>query len=100
LSKGGPKQGKRQRHALEQIIRRLRTAEQMLSEGKTICEAAKALRSPSRPCTGWRNQYSGMKADVAKRLEELEKENRDLQTDRGRPGTRHPRLQGNRQGKL
>jgi hypothetical protein len=32
MGKGGPKQVKRQRHTLEQIIRKLRTAEQMLSE--------------------------------------------------------------------
>jgi hypothetical protein len=34
MGKGGPKQVKRQRHTPEQIIRKLRTAEQMLSEGK------------------------------------------------------------------
>jgi hypothetical protein len=43
MGKGGPKQVKRQRHSPEQIIRKLRTAEQMLSEGKTIGETAKAL---------------------------------------------------------
>lgn len=34
---------KRQRHRPEQIIRKLRIAEQMLSEGKSVGEAAKAL---------------------------------------------------------
>src|SRR3712207_9156726 len=30
----------------------------------------------------WRNQYAGMKADDAKRLRELERENRELKQDR------------------
>jgi transposase-like protein len=43
MGKGGAKQVKRQRHRPEQIIRKLRIAEQMLSEGKSVGEAAKAL---------------------------------------------------------
>jgi putative transposase len=78
MGKGGPKQVKRQRHNPEQIIRKLRTAEQMLSEGKTIGEAAKALEVSEQTLHRWRNQYGGMKADDAKRLKELEKENREL----------------------
>ena len=34
---------KRRRHTPEQIIRKLREAERLLGEGKTIPEAAKAL---------------------------------------------------------
>ena len=66
---------KRQRHSPEQIIRKLRTAEQMLSEGKTAGEAAKALEVSEQTLHRWRNQYGGMKADDARRLKELETEN-------------------------
>jgi putative transposase len=69
---------KRQRHTPEQIIRKLRTAEQMLSEGKAIGEAAKALEVSEQTLHRWRNQYGGMKAADVKRLKELEKENREL----------------------
>ncbi len=69
---------KRQRHTPEQIIRKLRAAEQMLSEGKTPGEAAKALEVSEQTLHRWRNQYGGMKAGDVKRLKELEKENREL----------------------
>jgi putative transposase len=69
---------KRRRHTPEQIIRKLREAERMLGEGKTIPEAAKALEISENTYHRWRNQYGGMKADDAKRLKELERENRQL----------------------
>jgi putative transposase len=78
MGKGGPKQVKRQRHTPEQIIRKLRTAEQMLSEGKTVGKAAKELGVSEQTFHRWRNQYGGMKADDAKRLKELERENGQL----------------------
>ncbi len=69
---------KRRRHTPEQVIRKLREAERMLSEGKTIPEAAKALEISEQTFHRWRNQYGGMKADDAKRLKELERENARL----------------------
>ena len=62
----------------EQIIRKLREAERMLGEGKTIAEAAKELGISEQTYHRWRNQYGGMKADDAKRLKELERENATL----------------------
>jgi transposase-like protein len=69
---------KRHRHTPEQIIRKLREAERMLGEGKTIPEAARELQISENTYHRWRNQYGGMKADDAKRLKELERENRQL----------------------
>jgi len=69
---------KRRRHTPEQVIRKLREADGMLSEGKTIAEAAKALGVSEQTYHRWRNQYGGMKADGAKRLKELERENTRL----------------------
>jgi putative transposase len=69
---------KRRRHTPEQIIRKLREAERMLGEGKTISEAAKELGISEQTYHRWRNQYGGMKADDAKRLKELERENSTL----------------------
>ena len=69
---------KRRRHAPEQIIRELREAERMLGEGKTIPEAAKELGISEQTYHRWRNQYGGMKANDAKRLKELERENATL----------------------
>ena len=69
---------KRRRHTPEQIIRKLREAERLLGEGKTIPEAAKDLGVSEQTFHRWRNQYGGMKADDAKRLKELERENATL----------------------
>ena len=69
---------KRRRHTPEQVIRKLREAERMLGEGKTIPEAATELGISEQTYHRWRNQYGGMKANDAKRLKELERENQQL----------------------
>ena len=69
---------KRRRHTPEQIIRKLREAERMLAEGAEVPEVAKALEVSEQTFHRWRNQYGGMKADEAKRLRELERENASL----------------------
>ncbi len=69
---------KTSRHTPAQIIRKLRDAERLLGEGKTIAEVAKALEISEQTFHRWRNQYGGMKADDAKRLKELERENQSL----------------------
>ncbi len=69
---------KRRRHTPEQIIRKLREAERLLGEGKTVPEVTKALEVSEQTFHRWRNQYGGMKADDVKRLKELERENQVL----------------------
>ncbi len=69
---------KAKRHTPNQVIRKLREAELMLAEGKSIAEVAKALEVSEVTFHRWRNQYGGMKADDAKRLKELERENQRL----------------------
>ncbi len=66
---------KRKRHSPEQVIRKLRDADRMLSEGKEIGVVCQALEVSEATFHRWRNQYGGMKADEAKRLKELEIEN-------------------------
>jgi putative transposase len=78
MGKGGPTQVKRRKHTPEQIIRKLRAAEQMLSEGKQISEVARALEVSEQTFHRWRNTYGGMKASDVKRLKELERENGQL----------------------
>jgi len=69
---------KRKRHGPDQIIRKLRESEQMLSEGRTIAEICQRLEVSEQTFHRWRNQFGGMKGDDAKRLKELEIENRRL----------------------
>ena len=69
---------RRKRHTPEQIIRKLREADAMLSAGKTIGQVAQALEVSEQTYHRWLNQYGGMKAEEAKRLKELEEENKRL----------------------
>jgi putative transposase len=69
---------KRKKHTPEQIIRKLREADTMLSAGKTIGQVAQTLEISEQTFHRWRNQYGGMKAEEAKRLKELETENKRL----------------------
>jgi len=69
---------KGRRHTPEQIVRKLREVERLVGEGQTIAEAAKQVEVSEQTYHRWRNQYGGMKADDAKRLRELERENARL----------------------
>ncbi|MFQ5463992.1 MAG: IS3 family transposase [Phycisphaerae bacterium] len=69
---------KRKRHSPDQIIRKLREAEGHLSAGMVIAQACQKLEISEQTFHRWRNQYGGMKANDAKRLKELEIENRRL----------------------
>jgi putative transposase len=69
---------KRTRHTPEQVIRKLRDADRMLAEQKSIAEIAKELGVSENTYHRWRNQFGGMKADDVKRLKELERENQRL----------------------
>jgi transposase-like protein len=69
---------KRTRHTPEQVIRKLRDADRLLAEQKSIAEIAKELGVSENTYHRWRNQYGGMKADDVKRLKELERENQRL----------------------
>ena len=50
----------------------------MLAAGKTIGQVVQALEMSEQTFHRWRNQYGGMKAEEAKRLKELEQENKRL----------------------
>ena len=69
---------KRRRHTSEQVIRKLREADRLLAKGKTVEEVARHLEVSEQTLHRWRAQYGGMKADDAKRLRELERENGQL----------------------
>jgi putative transposase len=78
MGRGGQRKMKQRRHTPEQVIRKLAEGEKLLAEGKTIEEVARHLEISDQTWHRWRNQYGGMKADDAKRLKELEKENARL----------------------
>lgn len=69
---------KTKRHSAEQIIRKLREADTMLSAGKSVGEVIQKLGVSEQTYYRWKQQYGGMKAEEAKRLKEFEVENARL----------------------
>jgi hypothetical protein len=69
---------RRKRHSPDQIVRKLRDADAMLTAGKDLAAVLQALEVPESTYTRWRSQYGGMKAEEAVRLKKLEDENRRL----------------------
>lgn len=69
---------KRRRHTPEQVVRKLREADRLQGEGKELAEVLRVLEVSEQTLHRWRNQFGGMKAEGAKRLRELERENQRL----------------------
>ena len=62
-------------HSSEEIIRKLRQAEVLLAEGRSMIEVCRELGVTDSTYYKWRKEYGGMKIDQAKRLKDLEREN-------------------------
>jgi len=69
---------RRKRHTPEQVVRKLNQADRMLADGADIAAVCRDLGVSEQTYYRWRNQYGGLKADDAKRLKELEKQNGTL----------------------
>ena len=65
---------KRNRHSAEQIIRKLKTAEQLISQCKTVVDVCRVIEVTQPTYHRWRQQYGGTQAEEARRLTQLEKE--------------------------
>lgn len=59
----------------EEIINKLREAEVLISQGKTVAEVCKAIGVTDQTYYRWKKEYGGMRTDQARRLKELEREN-------------------------
>jgi transposase-like protein len=74
--KGGLSMGKR--HSPEQIVRKLRQADERLASGASLPEIVRELEISEATYHRWRNRYGGMNLSETKRLKELQKENARL----------------------
>ena len=68
----------RKRFKPEEIVNKLREADVLLSQGKSVAQACKQIGITDQTYYRWRREYGGMKMDQAKRLKELERENARL----------------------
>lgn len=68
----------RKRNSVEDIVRKLRRADELAAEGKTGEEIAAALQVSPATLYNWRRTYGGMDTDAAKELKELREQNARL----------------------
>ena len=68
----------KKRYRPEEIVRKLREADVLISQGKSVAHVIKSLGVSEVTYYRWRKEYSGMSVVQAKRLKELEKENQRL----------------------
>jgi transposase-like protein len=68
----------RKRYTPEQIIRHLRQAEVLSSQGRNVPEICREIGVTANTYYRWRKEYGGMGVNQAKRLKELERENSRL----------------------
>ena len=65
-------------HTPEQIVRKLHDADRLIAEGKTMAVVLKQLGVAEQTYYRWRKAYGELSADEARRLRELEVENKRL----------------------
>jgi transposase-like protein len=68
----------RKRYNAEEIIHKLREADVLLSQGRSVKQVSKQLGVAEQTYYRWRKAFGGMKVDQAKRLKDLEVENAHL----------------------
>jgi transposase len=69
---------KAKRYSEVQIVNKLREAEKLRAEGKSIPEVVKILGVAQPTYYKWKNQYGSMDKDAIKELKALKKENERL----------------------
>ena len=68
----------KKRFSPEQVVAKLRRIEVLTAAGKALPRACKEARITDVTYYRWRKEYGGLKADQAKRLKDLERENARL----------------------
>ena len=69
---------KGKKHGQEQIIRKLREAEELKSEGLSIGQICQRLEVSEQTYHRWKNRFGGMNVDQAKEVRRLKDENSRL----------------------
>lgn len=65
-------------HTPEEIVAKLRQAEVLVGQGKTVADAVRAIGVTEPTYYRCRMEFGGLKLDQVKRLKELERENARL----------------------
>ncbi|WP_336793282.1 transposase [Gordonia malaquae] len=68
----------RKRHSAEEIVRKLRRADELAAAGSTGEQIAAELEVSAATLYNWRRSYGGMDLDAAKELKDLRDQNNRL----------------------
>ncbi|MGW4094111.1 transposase [Nocardia sp. NPDC004718] len=68
----------RKRHSAEEIVRKLRRADELAAEGRSGEGNAAELKVSAATLYDWRRQYGGIDTDAARELKELREQNARL----------------------
>ena len=66
------------KHKPEEIVSKLRQVDVLLSQGRPVAEAIRAISVTAFTYYRWRKEFGGLKSDQVKRLKDLELENARL----------------------
>ena len=68
----------KKKHTGTQIVAKLRQADVLIGQGKSVPEICKELEVSEQTYYRWRQKYGGMSPDMIKQLRVLQKENARL----------------------
>ncbi len=68
----------RKKHSGPQIVAKLRQADILIGQGKSIPEVCKEIDVTDATYYRWRQKYGGMSPDMVKQLRAVQKENAQL----------------------
>lgn len=68
----------KKKHTGTQIVAKLRQADVLIGQGKTIPEVCKEIEVSEQTYYRWRQKYGGMSPEMVKELRGLQKENARL----------------------
>ena len=61
----------KRKHTPEEIINKLREAEEAIAAGSTVAEDSRRIGVPEQTFHRWRSEYGGLRIDQARRLKQL-----------------------------
>ncbi len=70
----------KKRHSGPQIVAKLRQADVLIGQGKSVPEVCREIEVSQQTYYRWRQKYGGMSPDMIKQLRLLQKENKRLKT--------------------
>lgn len=68
----------KKRHSGPQVVAKLRQADVLIGQGKSIPEVCREIEVSEQTYYRWRQKYGGMSPDMIKQFRELQKENARL----------------------